>query len=284
MLFRYYFFKEGSRLYEVADLISYFNANPYIDIMNKNESEKVAHYFNPSLEFSCDFVIASKSSVPNIERLDPKYVEVNLKVEFQVLLPTYDVDLILNMVEDICKMFNFYVYNEVFEDVSPFKRSLMLKAYDIVKLAYKNKYPMEIASYFRLDKDSLNKVYDYTQQRSIIVDLLKTDNVCVPTIAYFAVDGKRKVYTAIEINSNEPFVFPIFVDIVHVLDTNMYISSEELYEHTKKCFHSIESSLNGLYYTTSKEMKKITKVLHKTNFSPLILELKKVEFNKVLDI
>lgn len=286
MLFRYYFFKEGTRLYDVADLISYFNANPYIDMVKKNESEKVAHYFNPTLDFACDFIIATKSSVPNIERLNPRYVEVNLKVEFNVLLPTYDVDVILNMCEDICKMFNFYVYNEVFEDVSPFGRSLMLKAFDIVKLAYKNKYPQDVANFYRLDKETLGKVYDYLQQSSIISDLLKVENVIVPKITFYAVDGKRKIYTAIEIDATEPFVFPLFVDMVRIVNSehDMFISSEELYAQTHKLFHPIESSISNLYYTMPREIKKINKILNKANFSPLILELKKVDFSKVLDI
>ena len=286
MLFRYYFFKEGTRLYDVADLISYFNANPYIDMGKKNESEKVAHYFNPTLDFACDFIIATKSSVPNIERLNPRYVEVNLKVEFNVLLPTYDVDVILNMCEDICKMFNFYVYNEVFEDVSPFGRSLMLKAFDIVKLAYKNKYPQDVANFYRLDKETLGKVYDYLQQSSIISDLLKVENVIVPKIIFYAVDGKRKIYTAIEIDAAEPFVFPLFVDMVRIVNSehDMFISSEELYAQTHKLFHPIESSISNLYYTMPREIKKINKILNKANFSPLILELKKVDFSKVLDI
>ena len=286
MLLRYYFFKEGTRLYDVADLISYFNANPYIDMVKKNESEKVAHYFNPTLDFACDFIIATKSSVPNIERLNPRYVEVNLKVEFNVLLPTYDVDVILNMCEDICKMFNFYVYNEVFEDVSPFGRSLMLKAFDIVKLAYKNKYPQDVANFYRLDKETLGKVYDYLQQSSIISDLLKVENVIVPKITFYAVDGKRKIYTAIEIDAAEPFVFPLFVDMVRIVNSehDMFISSEELYAQTHKLFHPIESSISNLYYTMPREIKKINKILNKANFSPLILELKKVDFSKVLDI
>lgn len=255
-------------------------------MVKKNESEKVAHYFNPTLDFACDFIIATKSSVPNIERLNPRYVEVNLKVEFNVLLPTYDVDVILNMCEDICKMFNFYVYNEVFEDVSPFGRSLMLKAFDIVKLAYKNKYPQDVANFYRLDKETLGKVYDYLQQSSIISDLLKVENVIVPKITFYAVDGKRKIYTAIEIDAAEPFVFPLFVDMVRIVNSehDMFISSEELYAQTHKLFHPIESSISNLYYTMPREIKKINKILNKANFSPLILELKKVDFSKVLDI
>ncbi len=286
MLFRYYFFKEGTRRYDVADLLSYFKANPYIDIENKNEAEIQVHYFNPTLNFKCDFVISSKSSVPNIERLDPRFVEVNLRVEFGVLLPTYDVDLILNICEDICKMFNFYVYNEVFEDVSPFKRGLMLKAFEVVKLAYKNRYPSEVANYYRLDKENLNKVYDYYLQSSIISDLLKVENVVVPKISFYAVDGKRKIYTAIEIDPVEPFVFPLFVDMVHIIsaDKDIFISSEELYNQTKKLFHPIDSSINNLYYTMPREIKKINKILNKHNFSRLFLELKRVDFDRVLDI
>ncbi len=286
MLFRYYFFKEGTRNYEVADLLSYFSTNPYIDVVTKNENEKIARYYNPTLGFKAEFIISNKSIVPGIERLNPRFIDVNLRVELSVLLPTYDVSLIINICEDITKMFDFYVYNEIYEDVSPFKRNMMIKAFQIVKQAYKKKYPEEISNYYKLEEESLNQVYDYLQQVSLLKDSLKEEEIKVPTISYYAVEGKRKVYTAIEVSRFEPFVFPAFVDMIHVTDPkmDMFISAEEFQMKTKKFFHQIESSVSNLFYVSYKEMKKINKVLTKVNFSPLILELKPVDFKKVLDV
>lgn len=286
MLFKFYFFKEGTRSYEVADLLSYFASNPYIDVLNKNENEKIARYYNPTLGFKAEFVIANKSIVPGIERLNPRFIDVNLRVEIPVLVPTYDLSLIINIVEDIAKMFDFYIYNEIYEDVSPVKRSMMIKAFQIVKQAYKKKYPEEISKFYRLEEENLNLVYDYLQQISLLKDLLKEEEIKVPTISYYAVEGKRKVYTAIEVSKFEPFVFPAFVDMIHVTDSkmDMFISAEEFQMKTKKYFHQIESSVNNLFYVSYREMKKINKILTKANFSPLILELIPVDFKKVLDI
>lgn len=286
MLFRYYFFKKGSRSYEVTDLLSYFSANPYISISDKNENLTVAHYFNPVLNFNCDFVIGNKSIVPGIERLNPSYVDVNLWVEFSVLLPTYCVSLIINIIEDICKLFNFYVYNEVFQDVESFKKSIMLKAFEVVKLAYKKSYPEEVYHYYRLDSEKLSYTYDFLQQRAILIDLFKDDDVNVPSINYYAVEGKRSVYLCVTIDLEKAFLYPGFVDVVYLkINGNyLFISADEFYMNIKKYLHTIESSLNNLYYVNNKDMKKINKILSKATFSPLILQLNEVEFKKVLDI
>lgn len=286
MLFRYYFFNKGGRPFEVADLLSYLNSNPYIDIRDKNESEKIAHYYNHILGFSADFVLSNKSNVPGIERLDASYSDVKFRVEFSVLIPTYDVNLIVNICEDICKLFNFYVYCEVFEDVSPFKRQMMVKAFEVVKKAYKNKYPEEVATYYRLDAEQMRPVYDYLSQSMLLKDLLKEDGITVPPITFYTVEGKRKVYTSIEVDMSRPFVFPAFVDMLHILNDRKetFISAEEFKVKCKKFLHVIESSVNNLFYINAKEMKKLNKIINKSTFSPLILELKQVEFQKVLDV
>ncbi len=286
MLFRYYFFKEGSRNYEVVDLLSYFKANPYISVIPKSEYTTVARYHNTILDFKADFILSNKSIVYGIERLNPAYIDTCLYVEFDVLSPTYDVELVINICEDICKMFNFYIYSDPFEDVCSFKKNLMIRAFEVVKRAYKQKEPKTVAEYHKAEPEVLTLVYDYLLQKNILEDLLEEDKINVPKIKFYAVEGKRKVYTSIDVSADVPFVFPTFVDMIHVLTSNGYIfiSAEEFMQKTKKYFRHIESSTNNLKYVTSKEMKKIAKILTKYSFSPLILELQEVEFKKVLDI
>ena len=38
MDFRYYFLKEGTRIYEKSDLITYFKSNPYIEEQTKGDN------------------------------------------------------------------------------------------------------------------------------------------------------------------------------------------------------------------------------------------------------
>ena len=150
MKFRYYFFKEGTRVYDIAELLTYLEAQPYMRL-HQEGAIKVAKYHNTVINMDADFIFNTKSIVSNIQRLDPKYLDLNIYVEFDVLNNTYKVSKIVDMIEVICKRFGFSVYNEYFEDVSPFKRSLLINAFELVKVGYKKKYEEEFMNYSRLD-------------------------------------------------------------------------------------------------------------------------------------
>ena len=70
MDFRYYFLKEGTRIYEKSDLITYFKSNPYIEEQTKGDN-RIYLYHHPVLNFEARFIMTSKSCVPHLERLNP---------------------------------------------------------------------------------------------------------------------------------------------------------------------------------------------------------------------
>ena len=105
--------------------------------MEKKGTDRIFTYHHPILKFSADFVLSSKSAIPHLERLNPRYYDVNFRVEFNILLPTYSVEIILDIAEEIAHMFKFCVYNESYEDVTPFRKSMLAKTFELWKGAYK---------------------------------------------------------------------------------------------------------------------------------------------------
>lgn len=146
MLFRFFYLKEGTRVFDRTDLLTFFQANPNISIEKKGDDRDFI-YHHPILDFKAHFILSSKSAVPHLERLNPKYFDVNFRVEFDITLPTYSVELILDIAEEIAKMFKFAIYNESYEDVVVFRKNTLAKTFEIWKNAYKNKNEDEISRF-----------------------------------------------------------------------------------------------------------------------------------------
>ena len=134
MDFQIFFLKEGTRVYEKADLITLLSATPNSTIpdMTKNTTGKfVFTYRHSVLDFEARFIISDKSVVPHLERLNSRFYDVNVYVEFDVLSPNYAVEILLDIVQEITSKFDFKVYVESFiYDVKPFKRSEIIKNFN----------------------------------------------------------------------------------------------------------------------------------------------------------
>ena len=79
MNFQLFFLKEGTRAYEKSDLITLLKSNPNIIAPEQEETvgKKIYKYHHPVLNFDANFVMATKSVVPHLERIDAKYYDIN---------------------------------------------------------------------------------------------------------------------------------------------------------------------------------------------------------------
>ena len=100
MDFQLYFLKEGTRVYEKADLITLLSATPNITApeMNNKTGKYVFTYRHTVLDFEAKIIISDKSVVPHLERLNSRFYDVNVFVEFDVLSPNYAVEVLLDIV------------------------------------------------------------------------------------------------------------------------------------------------------------------------------------------
>lgn len=282
MKFRYYFFKEGTRVYDKAELLTYLEAQPYMRLLQEG-AIKVAKYHNTVINMDADFIFNTKSIVSNIQRLDPKYLDLNIYVEFDVLNNTYKVSKIVDMIEVICKRFGFSVYNEYFEDVSPFKRSLLINAFELVKVGYKKKYEEEFMNYSRLDKESLASIYSFLEIKDQIQNL---DGYDFLNYVFFKENESRRVYVGVDMDLKKPFVIPPCVKLVRIdTDTSrIIVSYEDLKKKIDKYLGLVDARLYDVLMVDEKSFKKARKIILKTKFDEVKVALKEVPFAQVLDL
>lgn len=284
MDFRFYFLKEGTRVYEKSDLLTYFQANPNITV-EKRLNDRIFTYHHPILNFEARFVMTSKSCIPHLERLNSAFLDVNFFVEFNILLQTYAVEIILDMVEEICKLFKFHVYNQSYEDVFPFRRSMMVKAFEAWKRAYKDNNEDEIAQYNRLDPQTISQVYGYLQRRAKLEILLDKDKVVISNYFFLHTERSRTAFVAISWDGYSPFILPPAVDILLLDDGKYtkYIPMSEVLTKAEKLFKPIDG-YGIIQMMDIKNTKKLHKILTKDKFATLTVELKPLSLEKILDI
>lgn len=284
MLFKFYFLKEGTRIFDRTELLTFFQANPNIS-MDKNGDDRDFTYHHPILDFEAHFILSSKSAIPHLERLNPKYFDVNFRVEFDILLPTYSVELILDISEELAKMFKFAIYNESYEDVVSFRKNMLAKTFDIWKNAYKNKNEDEIAKYSRIDPTGLLQIYNYILRKPKLEVLLDKNKVQISEYFFMRTEKSRTAFVCMSWDGYVPFILPPGIDILYFDDPKggKYIAMAELLTKADKLFKSIDG-YGALRMVDIKSTAKLRKIIIKTKFAPLTVELKEIRLQEILDI
>lgn len=284
MLFRFFYLKEGTRVFDRTDLLTFFQANPNISIERRGEDRDFV-YHHPVLNFDAHFVLSSKSAIPHLERLNPRYFDVNFRVEFDITLPSYYVELILDIAEELAKMFKFVVYNESYEDVISFRKNTLIKTFDIWKNAYKNKNEEEISKYSRIDPASLSEIYNYILRKPKLEVLLDKTKIEISNYFFMRTDKSRTAFVCMTWDGYSSAIIPPGIDIFYFNDgkNQKYIAMTELSVKADKLLKTIDGYGN-LKMIDIKSVPKLRKLLIKAKFAPLTVELKEIRLKDILDI
>ncbi|MDE6945836.1 MAG: hypothetical protein K2P14_01495 [Anaeroplasmataceae bacterium] len=284
MLFKFYYLKEGTRVFDRTDLLTFFQANPNIT-QERNGDNRDFTYHHPILDFDAHFILSSKSAIPHLERLNPKYFDVNFRVEFDITLPTYFVELILDIAEEIAKMFKFSVYNESYEDVVTFRKNTLAKTFTIWKNAYKNKNEEDIAKFSRIDSSSLSQIYNYILRKPKLEVLLDKSKVQISDYFFMRTDKSRIAYVCMSWDGNAPFIIPPGIDVLYFSDPKnpKYVAMSELVIKADKLLKTIDG-YGTIRMVDIKSVGKLKKIISKTKFAPLTAELREVKLTEILDI
>ncbi len=282
MKFRYYFFKEQNRVYDKAELLTYLEAQPFMTL-HQEGAIKIAEYHNNVLDMNASFVLNTKSIVPNIQRLNPAYLDLNIYVEFDVVNNTYKVSKIIDMIEVICRRFNFLVYNECFEDVLPFKRSLLTGAFELVKQAYKKKYEEEFMNYSKLSKQCLESIYAFLEVKDQLTNI---DNYQILDYVFLRERETRLAYVAVTLDLSKPFIIPPSVQLVKIVteDTERIVSLQDLKRKIGKYLSLVDSRLIDVYMVEERYFKAVKKTIAKLKLDEVKVPLREVPFKSVLDL
>lgn len=282
-LFNIHFFKEKSRKIDLEQLIAFFESIEGIHTEMDEKSVRF-NYTHPRLSHDSLFVITPKSQVPDIYRLSPKFLDLNFHLELPILTPDYLAKHLFELVKKICDRFDFHIYNEMFEDVLPFKMDVVLKVFDMVKQAYITKNPLLLSDYHVLSKDKLSGILRYLDDLTELQKYYQELETYVPKY-HFLVNEKKELMIGIEWKEHTLTVFPPHIDYVFYRLPNeiKVISFDEVYPLIEKLIIDVPGFIKGTKVIPKKTSGKVFKILKKHKFMKISHTFQKESVKKLLD-
>ncbi len=282
--FHIHFFKEKSRKIDLEVLISFFEDIKGFIVEMDNDSVRFL-YTHPRLGQKARFVITPKSQVPDIYRLSPKFLDLNFHLEMDLLSPNYIANILFDLVKQICDRFNFHIYNEMFEDVLPYKAEVVQKVYHMLKQAYIDKNPVILSNYFILKNEKLNAIYRYLDEMYELQKYYQEMETYVPSYHFLKTESKKLVL-GIEFKEHTLSVFPPEIDYVFYRskdDIKAYPASQVL-ETIDAYVQDVPGFIKGTKVIPKKNLKKVHKLMKKTKFDLVSHTFEKEVLKHLLDI
>ena len=139
-------------------------------------------YNNPILASKAEFILTNKSVVRDLHRLNPRFLDVNMRVEIPVMTTSFAANFIFEIVKKLCEEFDFYVYNEHFKDVIELRMPTVIRSFEMTKEAFKEKYNYLLDDIYFCPKDKLNDILKYVNEQYSLQRYYRDQEVYVLTI------------------------------------------------------------------------------------------------------
>ena len=259
--FKFHFFKEKSRSIDIDLLIEYFEKRSFKTHMDERYLKFV--FVHPTIGTSYYFMLTPKTTVPDIYRLNPKYLDVNFEFNIPVMVSNFMLDKALKDIESFCKNFNLSIYHPLFEDVLPFQYDTLLEVYKIYKKAYVKQHPEYLQSFVFINKDTLYTMSKYSDDLISLKEYFHDVQTYVPKYQFILCDQtlhigfewKHDVLTIIPPEANV-----CYYDIlgqVHMIDLNHVMPRIE------KFIAKVPGTIQGTHVIMKKYLKKVQKIMKK---------------------
>jgi len=281
--FNIHFFKEKSRKIDLEQLIVFFERIEGITVEMDEKSVRFL-YLHPRLGYEAQFVITPKSQVPDIYRLSPKFLDLNFHLEMPILTPDYVAKHLFELVKKVADTYDFHIYNELFEDVLPFKIDVVLKVFHMVKEAYISKNPILLSDYHLMSKDKLHSILRYLDDLYDLQKYYKELDTYVPRY-HFLTTEKKSLVIGMEWKEHTLTVFPPHIDYIFYRVGNeiKVISFQEVLPLIEKYLQDVPGFIKGTKVVIKKTAGKVFKIMKKQKFMKIDHTFAKENVKKLLD-
>jgi len=281
--FNVHFFKEKSRKIDLDQLIAFFDDIEGITVEMDEKSVRF-NYLHPRLHYEARFLITPKSQVPDIYRLNPKYLDLNFHLEMVILTPDYVAKHLFEIVKKVCERFNFHIYNEMFEDVLPFKIDVLNKVFAMLKEAYIVKNPVILSDYHILPKEQLSSLLRYLDDLLELQKYYKELETYVPRY-HFLTTEKKELVIGMEWKEHSLTVFPPYLDYLFYRIGNeiKIVAYDEAYQLIEKFLLDVPGFIRETKVLPKKTSSKVFKIMKKTKFSLINHTFSKENVKHLLD-
>lgn len=283
-LFKIHFFKERKYQIEIEQLVYFFEKIPNFSIESTEEHLKF-NYQDEVGQVFYSFVMLPKSIVPNIQRINPKYLDLNFHVEMPILMSNYVYKSILNIIRKFTFEFEVFIFSEMLQDVMPYKEETLLGIFNMIKEAYIKRNPALLNDFIVLDTRLVDIYNKYSNSLLELHQYFREDNIYVPHLLLLK-NRNSEFKTAIEWKEKSSTVFPAAIDYVLYKNESGYhvYHYKDVKALIEKYITDVPGFTIGTFYTIPKYMKKINKLLRKAKLETVENAFTKVHLKHLIDL
>jgi hypothetical protein len=278
--FKIHFFKERSRVIDIDELMQYFEKKQYTNEMN--EMFLRFHYEHPTLHTKFYFTLTPKSTVPDIYRLNPKFLDVNFEISLPILMSSFMLEIALKEILSFSKYFNLSLYHPLFEDVSPYDEEMLLEVFYMFQKAYLNKHPEYAKSFTFIPKDTLHAMSTYTNDMHALKQYFNDVEIFVPK--YQVITCDNEIIIGFMWNIDVTTVIPPLVNVCfyRLHDNIVMIHIDQLEPIIDKYFAKVPGTIAGTRVLIKKYKKKVMKFMKKLPFKDVCTSAQKISFEYLM--
>lgn len=282
-----HFFKERVRTLDHEKLFSFFREYPEIKQLDANidDTEVYLVYRHPIINTDIKFILSRSSAVKEITQIRPQFLDVNFRLEMSILTPYYLSLKIFEIVRKFVEEFDLLIFNSLLEDAGVYTVEKGYRLFELAKKDFKDKFGYLLKNFLYYPEDKLSDILKYIDEQYELQQYYKNDNVYVPNY-YIISDEDNRVYFAMEWEEGNSTVFPPHLDYIYYISglESKILPYNEVMAKIEKFTTNVPGFIQNTKVTDPKQIKKISKTLRKTKFTPVDISLSRVDLNKVIDL
>lgn len=285
-----HFFKEKTRKFDLEQMLSFFDAIPEIkeDESNSVESNEFKLVYNNAvLSSETYFIISNKTAVKDLHRLNPKFLDVNFRVEIPITTSAFAAGFIFEIVKKISEEFDFYIYNELFKDIIEFRMATIVKAFELTKENFKEKYNYLLDNIYYCPQQKLNDILKYVYEQYDLQRYYREQEIYVPNY-YIVVDEDKNLYFTFHWQEGKLTVFPPHTDYIYYNHNNGAKTTIIPYHELMAKIEKLTTNVPGFIEKTKvivnrKNGKRAQRTVKKAKFTNVEKNFKRINLSQVID-
>lgn len=281
--FRVHFFKEKTREIDILTVINFFKNELNFDVYMDEKIAKFSFKHN-HLKYPFEICITPKSTVPDLYRLSPIYLDVNMHANISLFTPSYIIKEFFKIIEILTKKFDLQIYHEIFEDVQKFKNDLLVNSFKIIKNAYIKKNPQESEKFHFFETKKLFYILKYLNDLDDLREYYNKEDISISDYIFYPSNEKFFVGFLVE-KLDTAFIIPPQINLLGIKLKNniVYFSFEEIDRKIKSIMEKVPGTVEGTMKIPKKYSAKFLNLLRKNHKILDVDSNLKVGINKITD-
>ncbi len=214
MNIRLHFFKDRKSNINIKHVYEFFDEDNFA--YSQHEKYIAFKYVNKMLENRASFVFVKHNVIPDIYTLSSSYTNLNLFVEFPLIISDYYLNEILNIVHKFTKKFNLYYFHELNEDIEAFgKKEVFNKLLDYRDRTISVEEITKVRRKVLVESKKLYEVCSYQDNVNVLNEYFD-GNLTVNPYIIMRNYVTEEFALSVRWDINQPAIFPKHIDFIHI--------------------------------------------------------------------